>query len=103
MKLAFAILLTAAVAATAMAQTPEDALPAGPGKATFEAKCSTCHGVGRVLIYKRTKAQWATTVSAMQEKGLMATDAEIDQIVDYLTVALPAPPEPAPSAPSGGV
>jgi mono/diheme cytochrome c family protein len=103
MKLRYAPLLLLALAATALAQTPEDGLPAGQGKGTFEARCSTCHGVGRVLIYKRTKAQWAATVSAMQEKGLMATDAEIDQIVEYLTAALPAPPEPTASPPSGGV
>ena len=103
MKLALAILSIAFVAAAAAAQTPEAALPAGPGKETFEARCSTCPGVGRVLIYKRTKAQWAATVSAMQEKGLSATDLEIEQIVDYLTAALPAAPDAAPSAPSGGV
>src|SRR4051794_10110147 len=100
MKLVLAILLTAVLAATAAAQTPP---PTAPGKEAFEARCSTCHEIGRVLIYRRTKAQWAATVSAMQDKGLMASDAEIDLIVDYLTPALPAPPEATASAPSGGV
>ena len=103
MKLTVAVVLSTLIAAAAFAQTPEAGLPDATGKETFESKCSTCHGLGRVLIYKRTKAQWAATVSAMEEKGLMVSAAETDQIVIYLAMALPAPPEATASAPSGGV
>jgi mono/diheme cytochrome c family protein len=100
MKLALTTLILIAVAAAAVAQTPESSLPAGSGKDVFEAKCSTCHGPGRVLIYRRTRAQWASTVSAMEEKGLMVSAAESEQIVAYLTAAFPAEPEPPAPAPA---
>ena len=100
MKLALTTLILIASGTAAMAQAPEGGLPAGPGKDVFEAKCSTCHGAGRVLIYRRTKAQWASTVGAMEEKGLMVSPAESEQIVAYLTAALPAEPEPPSVAPT---
>jgi cytochrome c553 len=86
---------------SAFAQTGEASLPAGPAKDLTIAKCSTCHGFGRVAMYQRTRAQWAATVDLMKDKGLEASDAEIKEIVDYLATALPPAPEqdaaPAPN------
>jgi len=93
-------LTTAALAAVAVAQTPEAGLPAGPGKDLVSAKCSTCHGLGTVLVAKRTRAQWSDTVDRMLDKGLVASDAEVDQVVDYLASALPAPVEPVAPSPA---
>lgn len=85
--------LLALSAAAAAAQPPDENLPAAPGKDLFAARCSTCHGLGRVTMYKRTKAQWSDTVAAMLDKGLELTDAEAADIVSYLTATLPPPPD----------
>lgn len=98
-------MLLAALAATALsamavaALAEDNGAPAGPNKEVFDAKCSTCHGVGRVLIYHRTREGWAGTVDQMMDKGLVASPEEVDKIVTYLSTALgPLPADPAPSA-----
>lgn len=97
--LAMALALSAA---TALAEPLNTSPPPNDGEALTIAKCSTCHGFGRVLMYKRTRAQWLGTVDLMKEKGFEASDSEVQAIVDYLTTALPPDVEedvtPAPSA-----
>jgi cytochrome c5 len=66
----------------------------GPGKALFEAKCPTCHGLGRPLGKTKDRAGWTTTVKRMQQvNGAPINDQEANEIIDYLvTVRGPASP-----------
>jgi competence protein ComEA len=59
-------------------------LPEGPGKAVTERMCKPCHGLENVVREKRTKDRWAETVDDMVSRGAKGTDAEIDQVIDYL-------------------
>jgi mono/diheme cytochrome c family protein len=98
-----AVIALAAVAASAVAQTPEDKLPPGDGSEVASAKCSTCHSLGRVISQHRTKAAWVDTVSMMTEKGLEVTPAEAEQIATYLTASFGPVPDtitPAATAPA---
>src|SRR4051794_16559910 len=73
-------LLPLAAAAPAF---PQD-LPAGPGKATFERMCTQCHGLEGIVRARMSKDGWAGIVDEMVTRGAKGTDAEIDQVVDYL-------------------
>jgi hypothetical protein len=97
------VIALAAVAASALAQTPEDKLPPGPNSELVSARCSTCHSLGRVTSMHRTQAAWADTVTMMTEKGLEVTPEETTQIVAYLTASFGPVPDaiiPADSAPA---
>jgi competence protein ComEA len=59
-------------------------LPEGPGKAATERMCKTCHGLENIVREKRTKDRWAETVDDMVSRGAQGTDAEIEQVIDYL-------------------
>jgi competence protein ComEA len=59
-------------------------MPEGPGKAVTERMCKPCHGLENIVREKRTKDRWAETVDDMVSRGAQGTDAEIDQVIDYL-------------------
>lgn len=80
------LILTAAVAS---AQTNGGAkddfkLPEGPGREVTERVCTPCHGLENVVRARMSKERWGAVVDDMVSRGAKATDAEIDQIVDYL-------------------
>jgi competence protein ComEA len=74
------LILYISVAGLAFGQT----LPDGPGKAVTERMCSGCHGLENVVRAKRTKEKWAEVVDDMVSRGAKGTDAEIDQVIEYL-------------------
>ena len=59
-------------------------LPDGPGREVTERVCTPCHGLENVVRARMTKERWSAVVDDMVSRGAKATDAEIDQIVDYL-------------------
>ncbi len=59
-------------------------LPDGPGKKTVEKVCFTCHGPENVLKKRRTRAQWDKVMDTMAENGAKATDAEFEEVLNYL-------------------
>jgi competence protein ComEA len=60
-------------------------LPDGPGKAVVERICSGCHGVGVFTDNRNTKERWGAVVDDMASRGAEGTDAELNQIVEYLS------------------
>ena len=66
----------------------------GAGKALFEAKCPTCHGLGRPLGKTKDRSGWTATVKRMQQVNRAPiNDQEADEIIDYLVkVRGPASP-----------
>lgn len=65
-------------------------LPPGEGRDLTIRVCSTCHDVERVADQQLDEAGWKDLVDQMASKGAEATDAELTQIVQYLTKAFPA-------------
>lgn len=89
------ILLMASVAMACSAQ----ALPDGPGKATYQRVCGTCHSADMVLGRALSRDQWGGVVTDMIAKGAKISDADFSVVVDYLAQSFP----PAtPSAAGGG-
>jgi competence protein ComEA len=74
---AFLVLLTCMAAA-------QPQLPEGAGKQTVEKVCFKCHGPENVLKKRHTKAQWDKILDTMSENGAKATDAEFEEVLNYL-------------------
>ncbi len=82
----------------------DDELPDGPGKVPLQRICSACHAPEVVVGKHETKERWGEIVSSMVERGAVGTDAELDQIVDYLAKNFPskaadAKPDSSPANP----
>ena len=60
-------------------------LPDGPGKVVTERMCKPCHGLENVVRARRTADKWAEVVDDMVSRGAKGTDAEVDQVIEYLS------------------
>lgn len=90
---AAAFVLTTALAATAQDGGTQDThpkLPAGEGRDLMIRVCSQCHAPEQAADQQLDKAGWKDLVDQMASKGADATDAEFEQIVQYLAIAFPA-------------
>jgi competence protein ComEA len=67
------------------AQSQQDVLPAGPGKATTVKVCSGCHQVGIIASLRLTRDGWASVVKDMVKEGATGTEEELAQVLDYLS------------------
>ena len=79
-----ALLLTTTVAAQA------DTLPPGPGRDMVAKACAQCHSADVVSAQRKTRADWADTVTQMVASGAQVSDADFDKVVNYLAVSFPA-------------
>ncbi len=84
-----ALLLTSLLPAPGMAQA--DKWPDGAGKVTTQRICGGCHAAEIVIGRQETKERWTQIVSDMADKGCNATDAEFNQIIDYLATNFAKP------------
>jgi mono/diheme cytochrome c family protein len=93
--------LTAAavIGAASLAQAQE--LPPGPGHDTLVAACSSCHQPEVVADKVMSKKEWEDMVHTMVDRGADATEAQVAQIVAYLTANFSGAPKPPaqPAAP----
>ena len=69
-----------AVAPSARAQ----GLPDGPGRATYENVCGSCHGPDLVIGSQGTRARWEETVEAMKNRGAAGSEEDFKVVLDYL-------------------
>ncbi len=59
-------------------------LPDGPGKEIMLNKCTVCHDLKRVRQHLATPEEWADTLNAMINEGLMLSDEEFAAVLRYL-------------------
>jgi len=71
-------------AGLAIAAAMQSELPAGPGQEQVEKVCSGCHTFTVFTQNRATKEKWGEIVDNMVSRGAEGTDAEIDQVVNYL-------------------
>ena len=80
-----------AEAQTPSAPTDEHAaLPAGPGRDLTIRVCSKCHSPALAADQQLDLVGWKIVVDLMASQGALGTDAELDEIVQYLANAFPA-------------
>jgi len=72
---------------TPKADHPE--FPMGQGRDTTLRVCSKCHSVNNVLATGRDRQGWQDLIVKMASLGMSATDEELSDISDYLTVSFP--------------
>lgn len=60
-------------------------LPDGAGKAELIHDCTACHNSDLVVQVKKTPEAWKKTVYSMADRGVDASDEELDRIVRYLS------------------
>lgn len=72
-----------APAAPAPAAGPDE-LPAGVGREAVLKGCGGCHGIGQVITERRSREEWANTVTMMITNGAPVSEAEFDLVVNYL-------------------
>jgi competence protein ComEA len=89
--LVVALLLTAGLTATQQGggQDSHPSLPLGDGRDVMIRVCSKCHDPELAADQQNDRAGWKDLVDQMASKGADATDAELEQIVDYLAKAFP--------------
>jgi cytochrome c5 len=90
MRIALPGFLAFVVAATspAFAQNNANPLPAGDGRDIVSVACSQCHYLGTIAKIRDGAAGWRTYVNNMVLRGAQLTPAEIDKVVDYLSLNL---------------
>jgi cytochrome c5 len=81
----FALIL--GVASPALAQNANP-LPAGDGRDIVSVACSQCHYLGTIAKIRDGAAGWRIYVNNMVLRGAQLTPAEIDKVVDYLSLNL---------------
>ena len=87
----------------AAAQTPpaDAEQPADPGAETMVRVCSACHAPDVVVGLQYDRQGWEDLVRSMQDRGALASEEEVTQIVDFLAANF-GPEQtgtPAPAAP----
>jgi len=78
-------------------QSPEDALPAGPGKDVVLRVCTACHDASQFAFARYTPAEWDTEIAKMQSAGAEMTAEEQATISAYMAKNLNSNPEPVPA------
>jgi quinoprotein glucose dehydrogenase len=82
---------SAAPAANAVASVPSapSHLPPGPGHDLTVRVCSACHSPDLAAGQHLSAQEWNSLVQNMSARGAVATDAEFDQVIDYLARSFP--------------
>lgn len=81
--------LCAAAIATAQSPAAEADFPEGEGRDTFLRVCADCHAPQIASHQRLTREGWSDLVFLMADQGAVATDEELEQIIDYLSGAYP--------------
>ena len=98
---AAAAMLVLGAVGPVLAQAPEDALPAGPGKDVVVRVCTSCHDASQFSAARHTPDEWDEVVTKMQDAGADMTAEEQAAISAYLAKYLPKAPPAAPAPPPG--
>jgi competence protein ComEA len=61
------------------------ALPEGPGKATTQKVCGSCHAAELVVGRQEDRETWGAIVNDMIQRGASGTEDEFFEVVDYLS------------------
>jgi len=77
----------------------EDKLIPGPGSTLTENKCKICHELQHIRRQPLSPGEWADNLKNMKERGTPMSEAEMAQILEYLSTYYNRDkPAPAPGA-----
>lgn len=78
------ILLCCVIGASLFAAEPKKQLPEGPGRATTQRLCGSCHGFGNFVRRRETRDGWNAVIEEMIRRGAKGEEAEWAEVSDYL-------------------
>lgn len=78
-------ILALVLAGVAVAQAPLPTLKPGDGRETVQALCTRCHAIGLAIARPHTADEWDEIIGKMIDKGMLATDDQLDEVAAYLT------------------
>jgi hypothetical protein len=81
-------------------QSPEAALPDGPGKDVVLRVCTACHGAEQFAYARFSPEGWEVEISKMEGAGAEMTSDEQAAVSAYLSKYLSKPPPPPAPAPA---
>ena len=64
-------------------------LPDGPGKATTQKVCGSCHAAELVMNRRESREGWSAVIQDMIMRGTKGTDEEFGEVADYLVANFP--------------
>jgi mono/diheme cytochrome c family protein len=74
-----------AIAISAPVMAAQD-LPAGKGRETFKAICTSCHDAETTTNLRNTRSGWIEVIATMKNNGADGTEVQFTEILDYLTL-----------------
>lgn len=68
------------------AQTPAMSQSASSqnGLSILESRCARCHTAHWLMKTKKTRTEWEKTLTQMETNGVLLSDTEKDDLIDYL-------------------
>ncbi|WP_321473090.1 helix-hairpin-helix domain-containing protein [uncultured Paludibaculum sp.] len=72
-------------AALPAAAQQKSKLPEGPGRATTEKLCGSCHGTNIFVNRRESREGWSGVVEDMIQRGAKGDDDQWGEVVDYLS------------------
>ena len=81
-------ILLIAAAGSALAQSNEQLLPAGPERDKMVKLCVGCHEIDLVVARRHTREEWDGVVQDMIARGSKGTEAELAFVAEYLSTHL---------------
>jgi competence protein ComEA len=79
------VVMAGAARQDAAAPSPGAGMPDGPGKDVTVRICGVCHQPNRTASLRLTREGWDELIGEMIKRGAKATDAEREQVLDYLS------------------
>lgn len=78
--------LVPAILCTLLLGAADDAkkLPEGPGRATAQRLCGSCHGFANFVRRRETRDGWNTVIEDMIRRGAKGEEEEWAEVSDYL-------------------
>ena len=65
-------------------------LPNSPGRAQLEKHCQSCHDLAKSVSLRQDRNGWGATLLKMVGLGMQATEAELQNLADFLATHYPA-------------
>ena len=82
----FVSIFVSLLVSSAAAWAQDIVLPDGKAKPIIEGACTDCHGLDQVVQNGMSGSDWRITVNRMVKKGANLSEAQIDEVVEYLSV-----------------
>lgn len=91
-------ILALGLGGAAVAQAPQPTLQPGAGQQTTQALCTRCHAIGLVIARPHTADEWDEIIGKMVDKGMLASDDQLDEVAAYLAKNYGPPSTQAPAS-----